>query len=502
MIFALHLCRTKKTKMKSIYTTLILLIIATSNFAQTALQHQAPPTNNFPYTRGMFVDCTDDIIRDIRNGNSYSLDVLKTYIRENFINYIAVYDLDHGKVIGNPTMEPAFKVFLTKLKKEFPTLQIGIIGQKTGYNSRTKNLKVADFFSSACFSSAAPYSRIQLDSLINDVRNNDDLQRSETIKFFLRGVKFTNSMQQPGPGNCNSMIDVFYLEDQYWKDISNGNLVSAKAKFESYKSVLQFLQMLKCNCRNFTVEAEFEPSDYFRLAGWTATDQIEQADPLIDKMMIPFYTSPYNASGAFDINCRLLHLLSDQFSKNGTRFYTGFSAQSNSFYYCNSSTTPLEHLGRYLSGIIPMASGNMYSVEQLFLDKLNDPAYMCAGCSCYEYQENQYSISNPTANMCTGSMWYTYSMLKNNGLFRTGNSIDENELVMNPDGQNINLKLISNHPFSFELFDVQGRAVKSEMKNAIDQILDISDLSNGIYILSVKSTDGKQFSRRIPVLHR
>ena len=104
--------------------------------------------------------------------------------------------------------------------------------------------------------------------------------------------------------------------------------------------------------------------------------------------------------------------------------------------------------------------------------------------------------------MCSGSMWYTYSMLKNNGLFRTGNSIDENELVTNPDGQYINLNLISNQQFRYELFDVQGRAIKSEKKNAIDQILDISDLSNGIYILSVLSADGKQFSRRIPVLHR
>lgn len=45
---------------------------------------------------------------------------------------------------------------------------------------------------------------------------------------------------------------------------------------------------------------------------------------------------------------------------------------------------------------------------------------MCAGCSCYSYNENQYSSGNPTANMCAGSMWFTYSMLKNNGLFRNG----------------------------------------------------------------------------------
>lgn len=489
--------------MKPLYSLLYLLFIAFTTNAQTAQQHQAPPVNNYPYSRGMFVDCTDDIIRDIKNGNPLgSLDELKTYIRENFITYISLYDLDQGKVIGNAGMEPALKIFVLQLKKEFPQLKIGIIGKKSDYTTKSKDLKAADFFSTSCLSAGIPFTQRQLDSLINSARNNDELQRSETIKFFLRSIKFSKTIKSNTAGNCNSVFDVLYLEDQYWKDAGSVPLNTMKSEFNSYKSILGFLQMLKCSCRSFSVEAEFEPTDYYRLSGWTATDQIEQADPLIDRIMIPFYTSPYNATGAYDINCRLLHLLSDQFSREGTSFYCGFSAQSNAFNFCNSATTPQEHLGRYLSGTIGMASGNMYSVEKAFLDKLNDPAYMCAGCSCYEYFENQYSINNPTANWCAGSMWFTYSMLKENGLFRKTNSTNIEELSIQKTDSKLKLSLSNGKPFSYEIIDMQGRRLAIETNNAIEQSPDISALNDGIYLLVAHTMDGKQFSRRFPVLHR
>ncbi len=489
--------------MKLIYTLLLAVFTALQINAQTAQQHQAPPTNNFPYTRAMFVDCTDDIVADIRNGNPLaSLDELKTYIRENFIGMISLYDLDHGKVIGNPALEPSFRIFLRELRHDFPQLKIGIVGRKYDYTLASGSMRASDYFSRNCRSNGNLYTQHQLDSLINSVQNYSDLQRSETIKFFLRAIKFS---KQFGPNSCNpcrSAFDVFYLEDPYWKDASSNSMAVVKSRFETFKLTLNVLQLLKCACPNISIETEFDPTDFFRLSGWTATDQIEQADPLIDRMMIPFYTSPYNANGAYDINCRLLHLLSDQFSRDGTTFYCGFSAQSNSFNFCNSPNIPLEHLGRYLAGTIGMASGNMYSVEQAFLDKLNDPLYMCAGCSCFEYSENQYSTSNPTANKCSGSVWYPYSMLKNNGLFRKSSLENSNELITNLNASEMNLKLQSNTISSFQLFDTQGRVVKKESVNAINHTIDLSGLSAGIYILSVKTLEGKQFSRSIPLLNR
>jgi hypothetical protein len=493
--------------MKKTYILLLLLLMTLSISAQIAQQHQPPPTNNYPYTRGMFVDCTNEIITDMRNGNPLAaFDELKTYIRENFIEYIALYDLDRNLIIGKPVLEQYLKQMIIALKIEFPQLRIGVVGKKADHTIRTRKLKASDYFTPACLVNS-PYTLSQLDSMINYVGNAEDMQRSETIKFFLRSIDFTKTFVPDGLSNCKSPVKVFYFEDRYWKDASSGTMNQVKSKFESYKSILRLLQMLKCHCNDISIESEFEPTNYFRLQGWTITDQIEQADPLIDKMMIPFYTSPFNANGAYDINCKLLHLLSDQFSKNGTTFYTGFSAQSNSFTFCNSSTTPMEHLGRYLMGIIPMASGNMYSVEKGFLDKLNDPAYMCAGCSCYGYLENQYSPSNPTANMCVGSMWYPYSMLKNNGLFRKGakevattaNSID---LQIKSGASHFDLTLTNGELFTIVLYDVQGRKIAEERTNAPSHTFDIAVLKSGTYFLNAISISGKHFNRVVPVLHR
>ena len=488
--------------MKTIYTTICCLMIITFSFSQTAQQHQPPPINNYPYSRGMFVDCTDDIIRDITHGNQLaSMDNLKTFIRENYIDYVALYDLDQGKVIGNSNMESGLKNFLLQLKNQFPQLKIGIVGKKYNYTTRTKNLKVADYFPSNCISPST-LSAIQLDQLINSVQSADDLQQSETVKFFLRTTKFLKTIRSNQVGSCGSIVDVFYLEDPYWKSAGSLNLNSIKAKFDSYKNVLTVLQMLKCTCKNISIEAEFEPTDFYRLQGWTATDQIEQADPLIDRMMIPFYTNPYNASGAYDINCRLLHLLSDQFSRNGTTFYSGFSSQSTSFNFCNSSDLPAEHLGLYLSGNLGTPSGNMYSVEKGFLDKLNNPNYMCAGCSCFEFPENQYSLSNPTANQCAGSMWFVYSMMKNNNLFRKGNSDKLDEISIHTTTSTLEIELESEIPFIYELMDLEGRKIRSDEIDSNKKTIDISSFVNGLYILSLKSVDGRQLSRKIPVLHR
>ena len=506
VIPAPHLC--KKNKMKKTNIFLAFLLMAITLNAQIAQQHQPPPSNNFPYTRGMLVDCTNEIVVDMKNGNPLgAFDELKTYIRENFIGYIALYDLDHNLIVGKPVLEMYLKQMITGLKFEFPQLRIGVVGKKSDYTIRTRKLKASDYFSPACLVNS-PYNLNQLDSMINYVGSSEDMQRSETLKFFLRTVDFTKTIPSDGLSTCKSAIDVFYLEDRYWKDASSGTLNLVKSKFESYKSVLRFLQALKCPCYDISIESEFEPTNYFRLQGWTITDQIEQADPLIDKMMIPFYTSPFNANGAFDINCKLLHLLSDQFSRNGTTFYTGFSAQSNSFSFCNSSTTPLEHLGRYLMGIIPMASGNMYSVEKSFLDKLNNPAYMCAGCSCYSYNENQYSSGNPTANMCAGSMWFTYSMLKNNGLFRNGsqkenlvsNSKIELQIIMGI--SHIDMSLTNGEFFTVILYDSQGRKIAEQISNSPSHTIEISGLKSGTYFLNAISISGRHFNRVVPVLHR
>ena len=111
--------------MKKTNIFLAFLLMAITLNAQVAQQHQPPPSNNFPYTRGMFVDCTNEIVVDMKNGNPIgAFDELKTYIRENFIGYIALYDLDHNLIVGKPVLEMYLKQMITGLKFEFPQLRI------------------------------------------------------------------------------------------------------------------------------------------------------------------------------------------------------------------------------------------------------------------------------------------------------------------------------------------------------------------------------------------
>ncbi|MBL0104850.1 MAG: T9SS type A sorting domain-containing protein [Bacteroidetes bacterium] len=261
------------------------------------------------------------------------------------------------------------------------------------------------------------------------------------------------------------------------------------------------MQMLKCNFSCITsVESTFQPTDYYRLLGWTATDQITSADPLIDRMMIPAYSS--DPSNGFDISCRNAHLLSDRFTKNGTTFYIGLSAQSANYSYCNSSDIPQNHLGEYLDGSAT-TSGNMYSVEKNYVDKLNNPSYFCADCSCYSYNDNQYSTTNLPANRCTGSLWYTYTMLRDHSISRQIRNLNPMTIVPDAIGR-INVRIKEDELLSsILLYDVSGRIIrKAENINQASFDLITEELSPGIYFLQAITTQNRKFNRSLPVPYR
>lgn len=488
--------------MKTLFKIITMMLLsAVTCFGQAAHQHQAPPTNNYPFSRGLFVDCMNEIVSDYKNGSPLAAyQELKIYIQDNFITYIALCDLDHGKVIGNSSMEPSLKRILTDLRTTFPSLKIGLVGKQKDYTASTPRLKVSDFFSISCRQNPAMYTTIQLDSIINTVSTAEDLQRSETIKFFLRAMKFSAPLKCTCNQTAKSLFDVLYVDFPYWENASLVGFTPINQRFASYCSSLQFLQMLKCSYTNYTVESEFQPTDLFWMNGWTITDQIEQADKLIDRMMIPFYTDPYSSSSAFNVNCRLLHLLSDRFSKNATNFYVGFSAQSNSYSYCNSTTSPQEHLGKYLEGSIS-PSGNLYSVEAQFLNKLNDPNYMCPTCSCRPYDENQYSVASPASNFCSGSMWLNYSMLKSHQLFKTEQEGNEAALKTTEEKDGMMVTLESDERFAYQLTGLYGVIQQEEKEKASFHYIETDGLKEGLYILTV-FTDAKKISRIIPVHYK
>ncbi len=487
--------------MKKISISIIYLLLAITSLAQLPQQHQAPPINNTPFCRGMFVDCMNEIVSDYKSGSPLALfAALKIYIQENYIGYVALSDLDLGRVIGNNSMEPSLKKILTELRISFPQLKIGLVGKQDGYTNQTGRIKSADYFSTSCKTGPGGPSPFQLDSMVNTVSNNEDLQRSETIKFFLRAMRFSTPLKGCCSTTYRSLFDVLYLDYPYWKDATFLPFSTIQNRFNSYYSTLRLLQELKCSFTNISIEAEFQPTDIFWPNGWTSTDQIEKADQVVDRMMIPFYTDPYSSNSAVGENCKLLHLLSDRFSKNKTRFLIGFSAQSDQYTFCNSSDTPKDHLGKYLSGQVS-PSGNMYSVEDQFLTAMNDPNYFCSSCSCYPYNDNQYSSGNTTANLCEGSIWFTYTMLNKNQLFKQDQKESKDEILATTIDHQISLSLTSEKQFTYKIYGTDGTLKVDNNTKAFTHTVDSGELSEGLYIFSA-TINGKQLCRIIPVLHK
>ena len=478
-----------------------LILISYSAFSQQAHQHQAPPINSGSFSRGMFVDCMNEIIADVRNGSPLAqYDQLKTYIRDNYISFIELSDLDHNKVIGNPALEKVLRKILLDLKNTFPHLKIGVVGKEYDYQNATGRIKVSDYLNPNCQQNNGIYSAKQLDSLANIYSNNDELQRSETLKFFLRVMKISSNFKLNSNTITGSLIDVLYVDDPYWNDATTTPFSDIKTRFDLYCNTLQYLQIMKCMFPSIVIESEFQPTDLFWANGWTATDQIEQADKLIDRMMIPFYTDPYNSNSAFEVNCKLLHLLSDRFSKNGSRYYVGFSAQSNTYNFCNSQNTPEEHLGKYLSGQIN-PSGNMYSVETQFLSMLNDTTNFCTSCSCRTFDDNHFSPASLTSNICDGAIWFTYSMLNRNDLYKSTDEKIENKLITEIVNDELSIHFKDNSDFTFHIYNLEGKVVLEDNQIQSGHLINIEYLPRGFYFITANN-EGRKFSRIIPVHYK
>uniref|UniRef100_UPI003752D3EF T9SS type A sorting domain-containing protein n=1 Tax=Flavobacterium sp. TaxID=239 RepID=UPI003752D3EF len=85
----------------------------------------------------------------------------------------------------------------------------------------------------------------------------------------------------------------------------------------------------------------------------------------------------------------------------------------------------------------------------------------------------------------TGLANTTFQSL-NNSSFEKDNSIS---VYPNPANSIVNIKANSNLK-SIELYDVQGRILQTKLVNVTNEIIDISEYSNGIYFLKITSGDG------------
>ena len=469
--------------MKKSYTLFTIAFILLFNLTSTAqfphVAHLPPLNPGYPFIRGMIVDCADDIIRDISNGNALNLEQeLSDYIRKNFIGYIILSGLEHAGVFGNPTQEAALRIFMRKTRISFPGIQIGISGSDEGSFQATGAITPYPFINS-CFPNGSLNSINDFNNALNDAGLNAvNLKRSEINKFFYRAATF--AYDPAFPLRCKFAFDAFYLEYRYWKHTSS--LTAMQNEFTNYKKILSVMKVLKCNfhwIRN--IDTEFLPTELFNLQAWTAIDQITEVDPLASRLIIPAFTN--NVDGTFDQICKTLHFLSDRFSKPHSVIFIELSAESRSFNYCNSNIQPQDHLGNYLNGTV-IPSGNLYSAEKKFLTKFNDPSYLCSLCSCRPYVGNHFSLLNIYGNILTGSIWRPYSMMQDHNLFRKQENADVAKKEIDA--------------VAIQLIDINGRIIKyyTSMDEVFDEQLN-GTLSEGIYFQKIVYKNGKKEVKKI-----
>lgn len=472
-----------KKKYFFLVTTFLLLQYLQLMGQQTlSHQNQSPPVNpGYAFTRGMNVDCADKILIDISNGNNLKFLQLNEYIRKNFIKYIVLSGLEHSNIFGNPTMESVLKSFIYKVRITFPGIQIGISGSDSGYFQATGPVSVPTQFAANCFPKGTLNNYNNLNQALNDAGPFlINLKKSELCKFFYRASQFgINAEASKNISACKTSFDAFYIEYRYWNRTTS--LAAMQNEFSNYKTILSVLQILKCSygcVRN--IDSEFLPTEIFNLQGWTAIDQITDADPLADRLIIPSFTS--NAGGTYDQVCKTLHFLSDRFSKPNSKIFIELNAESSSFNYCNSSQIPNNYLGDFLNGTVT-PSGNMYSAEKMFLNKFNNIDYMCSLCSCRPYNDNHYNYSNTYGNSLVGVIWTPYTMLNDHSLFR--------------EQEKPTLEIVESKPILFQIIDINGRIKNYKSQEEIFSSTTNNSITEGIYFIKIVYDDGKQDIRKI-----
>ncbi len=454
--------------------TSLTAIIQLESKAQYIQSHQSqpPPTNpGYPFVRGMYLDCSKDIITDIANGNTLGLEQeLRNYISNNSIGYIIFCDLENANVFGDPILENALRSLMRALRASVPGIKIGIEGSSENFFQNTSYLHIWELFGKECYPVDVMHSIKKAEEITNDQKSQSNFIRSELCKFFIRAARFGKKTDNYAPGSsCETAFDVLYVKYPYW--LHTNSMLDMINEFNHFKDILYLLKVLKCqyNCTG-AIDAEFLPTEMFNLQGWTAIDQITEIDPIVDRLMVPAFTNA--GDGIFDMSCKTMHFLTDPFSKVGTRFFIELSAESPSYNFCNSIASPNNFLGDYLDGLTS-PSGNMYSVEEKFLDKFNDPAYVCTNCQCQAYMNNHFTIYNKQGNILSGMIWGPYSMLKDHNLYKT--TKDFNDIANNRDETEL-----------IQLFDLEGRLIFQNKNNR-----ESTSLPKGLYFKITTYKNGK-----------
>lgn len=479
-------------------------------FAQNTAPHthEGPParwqTSYGDFLRGMYVDCADEIITDIINGNQNNLAAdLITFIGDNKIGYIDLYSIDNSSMLGDPAVVPVIRNFIYQLRSNFPTLQIGVIGSSSSFFTQTDALKASDYFGLVCYPGSSFKSVQEIDDFLNPFNPSDrELKRSEMAKFFVRTAALEG--EQEGyhvdgfSDKCVSTFDVLYLEWEYWRNDWYPQDQDKANAFDDMLLILDVMNNFQCTytCNKY-IDAEFNPLD---LPGYyTVYDQVRKADFAIDRPTIPSYIQPDKWDQAFDWKCQVYHDFAEYNTKNHSRLFVQLSAESSSWNTCHSQSITQGYLGDYLNGTTA-DQGNMYTVEKAFVDRLDDPNFQCGNCTCNTFNDNHYTAGwHPHENIFMGSIWFTYSHMKAHNLFKEASKdglegSEHDDYIVNYGSDYLTFNLKNQSAITkIDVYDALGKLCFSTASNSISK----SNLPAGMVLLTIQTADSRIHTGKI-----
>lgn len=467
----------------------------------------APPTQasyngwSYGFKRGLYVDCVNDLIQDMKNGNFSSEQALQNYVSANFIDQLVLFGLDNSVVVGNPNLEPTLKLFLSDMRAMFPGIQLGAAASSKNFLNDTDPFLLSSVVHEFCEDGPQGKTVIEIEDLMNHPHSARERQEAEMLKSVGRLSAFSGdnkgvqSTEWEVPETCLQGFDFLFIEVEYW---TGATVVDKNLAYNNLKDCLYLGQKLKCkfNClRN--IDAEFNPRDIAAYNGpqgnysaLSRTTQIKQCDALMDQVMLVNYVTPDHAAISFDYKCDVLKEFADITTKKHSQIIIANSAEKAGFVDCHGTTLGISYLGGYLDGTDPFFTGNMYSVEQDFVTLMENPAYVCPNCACQTFVDNHFANTNQYANEIVGSVWFASSFMMDQNLSRLANrpigtqpvsisfSTFPSSFISEIKSENGNIEQIA-------VFDLTGKEVLFQKCNSFEVTIDKSSFRNGIYQLNV-----------------
>ena len=493
--------------------------------------------------RGMYVDCANDIIYELRAGNTTKRDELYAFMLDRHITYVALFSLDTGSpsIIEDPALQDVLSDFIDFLKTNIPGLEVGMV---ISSNSDNDPYKIELYDYGRPNFRCVPYGGNEHERITNIFNPSPDSDE-DTKKLALMAraalhVKCYNDgageesinirfNQAHFPGPHSGKIDWISVEREYWH-ISDADPVSGTQSFpKAYQNYIDLLWACKIVCcqTNYQLKLETELSiiDYPKCIPvdpfWPNADvlgfpsgqaQADEIDLLVDRILMVDYFRFVQT--IFDRQCHNFYFMGNSTTNpyRRSRIWPLFSVEFPEIgqVRCNGNATGCSEafLGYFLlppaqppltlvcDPLISVSSsgGDFQDVEKSWLDQMSI-ATSCFRCSGTSYNTN--FTTNIADNTYDGFMWFVYSIMNDMSYHKLGRTerIAQKSYFVYPNPGNGIYKIKAsddNIINAIHISDAFGNIIELIRPVGANQEYEInlSNHSSGIYFVQVQNTFG------------